>query len=367
MARHDDAGVPDHRHVRDVGEQLRIGDVAALLGLSPSRVRGLVAEDKLSATLTAGGHRRFRRDEVLAWRDRQRSALPRGLVEVCTSSYRLAGLDEHLVWTDVEAWVESDLLPTDGEAHQIARYVVTEIVNNAIDHSNGTYVAVTHARDVEDRIVLTVRDDGEGIFAHLANGLRLDSTLDSLAELTKGKRTTDPRRHTGEGIFFSSKAVDEFVIEANRSRLSFDNVRQDVAFGQSFVERGTTVMITLDPSTELRLADLFDRYTTDYEFDRTRPSIKLYEIGVSFISRSEAKRLTVGLERFAEVELDFSDVDDIGQGFADEVFRVWAAEHPTTTLRPIGMNRAVAFMVGRVTARADRTAPDAAPGPPGSG
>jgi len=65
------------------------------------------------------------------------------------------------------------------------------------------------------------------------------------------------------------------------------------------------------------------------------------------VSRSEAKRLLHGLDRFREVVLDFRGVEGVGQGFADEVFRVWAHAHPQTTLIPVHMNRAVEFMVRR--------------------
>jgi hypothetical protein len=54
-----------------------------------------------------------------------------------------------------------------------------------------------------------------------------------------------------------------------------------------------------------------------------------------------------GLEKFREVVLDFEGVDLVGQGFADEVFRVWAQQHPDVLLIPTGMNEPVAFMVER--------------------
>jgi hypothetical protein len=68
---------------------------------------------------------------------------------------------------------------------------------------------------------------------------------------------------------------------------------------------------------------------------------------VRFVSRSEAKRLLRGLDRFREVVLDFRSVDLVGQGFADEVFRVWATRHPEVALAPVGMIPAVAFFVER--------------------
>jgi len=56
-----------------------------------------------------------------------------------------------------------------------------------------------------------------------------------------------------------------------------------------------------------------------------------------------------GLQRFREVVLDFTGVDAIGQGFADEVFRVWARSHAATRLEPVNMVEPVAFMVTRAT------------------
>ena len=47
-----------------------------------------------------------------------------------------------------------------------------------------------------------------------------------------------------------------------------------------------------------------------------------------YVSRSEARRLVLNLDKFGEVVLDFKDVKSIGQGFADEVFRVFVNRHP---------------------------------------
>ena len=50
------------------------------------------------------------------------------------------------------------------------------------------------------------------------------------------------------------------------------------------------------------------------------------------VSRSQAKRILARAERFKEVILDFTGVKEIGQGFADEVFRVFAKEHPDVNI-----------------------------------
>ena len=54
-----------------------------------------------------------------------------------------------------------------------------------------------------------------------------------------------------------------------------------------------------------------------------------------------------GLEKFKHVTLDFRGVKTVGQGFADEVFRVWQKNHPSITIEPKNMNDNVRFMTKR--------------------
>lgn len=75
--------------------------------------------------------------------------------------------------------------------------------------------------------------------------------------------------------------------------------------------------------------------------------VKLFGLGVRFVSRSEAKRLMRGLERFREVLVDFAGVEEVGQGFVDEALRVWPSQHPKTRVEPVGMVGPVEFMVRR--------------------
>ena len=71
--------------------------------------------------------------------------------------------------------------------------------------------------------------------------------------------------------------------------------------------------------------------------DTARCVLQLREYGTRLVARSEAKRLVVDLDRFREVILDFSGVTGVtgaGQGFVDQIFRVWA--RGTTGLRQTG-------------------------------
>jgi anti-anti-sigma regulatory factor len=70
--------------------------------------------------------------------------------------------------------------------------------------------------------------------------------------------------------------------------------------------------------------------------------------GESLMSRSQARRLMNRFDHFREVVLDFSGVDFIGQGFADEIFRVFANANPGTQLIPINCTETVKKMIAHV-------------------
>ena len=190
------------------------------------------------------------------------------------------------------------------------------------------------------------------VFPKLRNGLGLANNFEAVQELSKGKRTTDRFHYTGEEIFFTSKAVDLFRLTSSGVRWTVDNLRSDTALGLIPEFAGTTVVCQLDPKTNRTLPGVFKEFTSDHSFVRTRPVVKLFEIGTVFVSRSEARRFLDGLDAdFDTLEVDFSGVTDVGQGFVDELLRVWPAAHPSKTVIPANMNPAVNFMVQRGLSR----------------
>lgn len=263
-------------------------------------------------------------------------------------SYRARGLEEDRVWQELLAGspVLAALPPN---ARDILAYAVTEMVNNAIDHARSRRVEIAvHAPSPLVRI--EILDDGIGIFRHLAASLALEQEILAIEQLSKGKLTTDPERHTGEGIFFTSKAVDVFELHGSRLCWLVDNRIQDYSIRDSEQDKGTQVALVLDPSTDRQLRTIFEAYTESSAFVRTRVVVRLFERGTTFVSRSEARRLLRGLEEFKEVVLDFAGVRGIGQGFADEVLRVWPRLHAGVRLVPVNMAPEVEFMVRRALA-----------------
>jgi anti-sigma regulatory factor (Ser/Thr protein kinase) len=328
----------------DNGKALQAGEIARALGVTRQtahrHLRQLVAEGRLTAE-GAGRGSRYRRS-----------------FSVDEHRFATDGLEEDRVWSDMSG-PGSVLEELPGRAKTVFQYALTELVNNAIDHSGAPEVEVRVSRE-DDSVALVVRDEGVGIFTHIRDRMGLASELEALQELSKGKTTTMPDTHTGEGIFFTSKAADHFEIESGSIRWVVDSRLGDMAVGTLDPPvRGTAVRFDTDPAGARELTEIFAEYTEDFEFSRTRTVIKLFAIGTEFVSRSQAKRLLHGLDRFREVVLDFAGVDLVGQGFADEVFRVWAREHPEVALVPVGMSDPVAFMVERALRGASALGPDA--------
>jgi excisionase family DNA binding protein len=332
---------------------VRIADVARELGLSHTRIRQLADSGLIPSSRTPGGHRLFDLAAVRAAVARR--TLADSPLTAATSAkptwqreLTLLGLAEDAVWRRV---IDDINLNADSEAGRIMGYAFTEMLNNAIDHSGSETATITWWTS-PDQWSFELRDNGIGAYPKLRQGLRLASDFEAVQELSKGKRTTDPARHTGEGIFFTSKAVDLFRLTSSGVRWTVDNLRHDTALGSVTATPGTSVLCQIDPQTDRVLADVFREFTHDHAFVRTRPVVKLFGIGTTFVSRSEARRLLDGLESdFETVEVDFTGVTDVGQGFVDELLRVWPSRHPDKTVMPVNMNPAVEFMVERGLSR----------------
>jgi hypothetical protein len=73
--------------------------------------------------------------------------------------------------------------------------------------------------------------------------------------------------------------------------------------------------------------------------DRTRLNVELFRGDGEFVSRTEAKVIGANLEGFDVIELDFAGIEQIGQGFADQLFRLGLNDHPTAELVPLDAQR----------------------------
>jgi anti-sigma regulatory factor (Ser/Thr protein kinase) len=224
-------------------------------------------------------------------------------------------------------------------------YGFLEIFNNAIEHSKGKSIRVVIN---ENRVftALSVSDDGIGIFKNIKEKYNLMDEKDALLELAKGKRTTDKTRHSGQGIFFSSKAFDEFIIISDG--ITFNSFAEKTPPKIDRAKCSTYVFMRLANNSNKILKKVFDKFSTEVpgDFDKTIVPICLANSS-DLVSRSQARRVLSGLELFREVILDFKDIDYIGQAFADEIFRVFPSMNPNTSITAQNANADVQNMINR--------------------
>jgi anti-sigma regulatory factor (Ser/Thr protein kinase) len=271
----------------------------------------------------------------------------------------LAGLEEDALWDRSFAGTVSAA----SNVRNIVHHGFTEMVNNAVDHSMGTHVFV-HLLQSQTDISLNVSDDGIGIFRKITEALRLADPRLAMFELAKGKLTTDPARHSGEGVFFTSRMFDMFAIHANGLAFTHD----DAAYANDWlvdfdkVTSGTNVYMRIALNSTRTASDVFRQYMDapeDFGFNKTVVPMRLAQLGdEQLVSRSQAKRLIARFDRFKRVMLDFEGVSEIGQAFADEIFRVYAREHPEVELMPLNYTQQIEQMWLRAVGNEMGAAPD---------
>jgi biotin operon repressor len=256
-------------------------------------------------------------------------------------------LAEDLVWTN-------DVSPTIGKMPEnvtdIWFYGFSEMFNNAIDHSGASNITV-HIKKTAATTEMAIYDDGVGIFKKIQTAFNLLDERHAVLELSKGKLTTDPQRHTGEGIFFSSRMFDSFDILSGGVFFthSFGDSKDWILEARQYAH-GTAVWMKLDNHTTRSMKKIFDKYTSgdDYGFNKTVVPVRLAQYGEDkLMSRSQAKRVLSRMELFKTVIFDFEGVETIGQAFADEIFRVFQQQHPDIEVYSSHTNSEVKRMILR--------------------
>lgn len=260
--------------------------------------------------------------------------------------YKIRGLEEDRVLDQLTHKINLKKLLSPA-AFKIVQYAFTEMLNNAIDHSKASKVRVEVRLD-GGLLTFVVSDRGIGVFESVRRKFKLQDAFEAAEHLLKGKQTTAPKQHSGQGIFFTSRIADHFVLESKALKLDVNNLIHDVSLLDIKPFRGTKVIFSLRQKSRKDLKELFDAYTdSDLVFDKTEVKIRLSKTTGEYVSRSEARRLLFGLEKFKRITMDFAGVRGVGQGFADEVFRVFARHYPQIQIDPCHMLPSVAFMVNR--------------------
>lgn len=242
--------------------------------------------------------------------------------------------------------------------NSIWNYAFTEMMNNAIEHSEAENISVGIFQDcLETRIL--IKDDGIGIFKNIQRFMKESKNeIITLGEcvslLFAGRFTTANQYHTGEGIFFTSHVMDEFIIYSDdnfftRNNFTSSQIEDENLHSFMDMDKGTMVRMTLNNNTKKVLSEVFNTFApVDEGFVKTNIPIAHMFSGGNPISRSEARRLLESISVFTDINLDFAGVEEIGQGFAHELFVLGKQKYPHINLKTANTCKAVDDMIKRV-------------------
>lgn len=326
---------------------VKSSDLAAHFGVSrqyaSKLLSGLIEENvliKIGSTRTAF----YTTEEFL---QKNPKLAPKSYSKILTNK----NLEEHKIFDDIEKQF-LPVLKISENVKSIFEYAFSEMLNNAIEHSTSKKIKIFVS--LTNNILTFIVDDfGIGAFRNIMQKKGLNSEIEAIQDLLKGKTTTAPKLHSGEGIFFTSKVGDEFILDSYGHQFITNNIIKDIFIkkvkGQ---KQGTRVTFRININDRHHLNDVFKRYMDsgqdgDYGFDKTEIRVRLYVIGGVHISRSQARRVLSGLDKFKVVIMDYDKVPTVGQAFADEIYRVFKNKRPDIKIEDINMNESVKFMVER--------------------
>jgi anti-sigma regulatory factor (Ser/Thr protein kinase) len=268
-----------------------------------------------------------------------------GLLRQVVHRYPLQGLQEHVPWS--RDFAPFFALPV--EVRRMAQHAFCELVNNAVDHSEGTGVTVS-MRQTPTQLQLLVSDDGRGLFDKLRETFALGDPSLAMLELSKGRLTSQPARHTGRGLFFTARIADVLDLHANDSAFQRRGWQGGAWHaGRALRQQGTSVYVAIALDTRRTLDSALQAHSFDGSAAgldcTTVPLVLVTSEHTSLESRAQARCVVERLGQFRRAEIDFAGIPSIGHAFADELFRVMAAREPDLELVPVNMAAPVARLV----------------------
>ncbi|NOQ22713.1 MAG: DUF4325 domain-containing protein [Candidatus Aegiribacteria sp.] len=305
-------------------------DIARILGISRQVVNYHLKKLVLEGRVTKSGRTRSA-VYTLAETDGSEA-----LCRNWTHRFKIGTIEEHDLFNEMSQIMNLNRKVT-LNVFDIYQYAFTEMVNNAIEHSLGSRAEIETFLG-EYNCGFSVRDWGIGAFESIRNGMNLNLIQSAVHEVLKGRKTTSPAGHTGEGLFFTRRCAGRFSISANGSKLIFDNTRGDAILEKIRRMKGTFIEFDISRNSRESLRSVFSKYSPEeYDFSFRKTSIRISLYSTAPQSRSLARRIMAGLGEFREIALDFQGVRMLGQAFSDEIFRVYASAHPDMKISVINI------------------------------
>ncbi len=172
-------------------------------------------------------------------------------------------LDEDVIWR-YRVFPEIGKLPSN--VLNICQYGFTKILNNVIDHSLSDDVIINYSQNY-CKVSMFIIDHGVGIFEKIQKDFNLPDPRSALLELSKGKLTSDKKRHSGEGIYFTSRMFNWFHIRSGSIYYTRERNYKD----DWFIEtgdvvnpvKGTHVHMEILTDEKSTMREVFDKHQGD--------------------------------------------------------------------------------------------------------
>lgn len=342
--------IPDHESARDMGihaksEEIRRFIASNLIGHSDD-IAAVVAKHFEITPQSARRHLTAMVKDGLISVSGKTKAMRYHPTAIANEDFQISteGISEDVIW---DRFIVRHISDLPDRVKQVLSITCTEMLNNVLDHSESDRINLTVLRNISF-IQITIRDFGVGVFRKVQRAFNLADERQAILELSKGRLTTSPDQHSGYGIFFSSRMVDSFKLWSGNLFFVHYQDSDDWLVGIDSEMSGTYVQLTVNINSTISPKDVYDRFCSDPNgvpdlgFHKTHVPLKLAQFGKeSLVSRSQAKSVLSRVDRFSEVVLDFKDVDFVGQGFIDEIFRVFKKQHPNTRIIALNANHNV--------------------------
>ena len=130
----------------------------------------------------------------------------------------------------------------------------TELLNNAIVHSGAESINIKMKRE-QDFISTEITDNGIGIFKKIMEHFSLKNELEAIQQILRGKLTTFPESHAGQGLYNVSKSCDSFVIHSGRKKFMLNNIVNEMSIKDAREIKGTRIKFSINENRNVEKPD----------------------------------------------------------------------------------------------------------------
>ena len=207
------------------------------------------------------------------------------------------------------------------QVQQTLKFVIEQLIGNSVRHANAQHIYL-HLHTTHDEILVSVRDDGQGLLTSLQSLCKLGSTNLYWFHLLSGHCYTT---HTGTSLAACAQCSSAIAIDSGQDFLTHPIDSPLLAIVDP--KRGEKHSIVRLLFTPKNLAS-FEQLSQALQKGRRYLALHLLQKGKRPLAKQQAVDALQYCTEATEVILDFAGVHNIALTFADKVFHEFALANP---------------------------------------